>query len=122
MKKQGTWSRVILTLVVLALFVVYAYQPSIADEIANPAQDELLENAVSENGYDEESGLMLSSCTLEDAFEEATVIYLDGVNGDDECLGVTKENAVKTFTRAEELASMNDKIVTIHVIRTEVTP
>lgn len=121
MKKQGKLLSVILTLVVLVLFAVHAFHPLQAGAIENSAQNESVENTVSENEDDEESGLLLSSCTLEDAFEETTFIYLDAENGDDECLGVTVENAVKTFDRAKELTSINDKIITIHVVRTTVT-
>ncbi|MDY3051797.1 MAG: Cna B-type domain-containing protein [Ndongobacter sp.] len=47
-----------------------------------------------------------------------TEIYLDGQNGDDSKDGTTKENAVKTFAKAKELAAANQDIVTIWVMGT----
>lgn len=46
---------------------------------------------------------------------DITVIYLDGQKGDDSKDGASKENAVKTFSKAKEIASQNQKITTIYV-------
>lgn len=46
---------------------------------------------------------------------DITVIYLDGQNGDDSKDGTSKENAVKSFSKAKEIASQNQKITTIYV-------
>lgn len=46
---------------------------------------------------------------------DITVIYLDGEKGDDSKDGASKENAVKTFSKAKEIASQNQKITTIYV-------
>ena len=46
---------------------------------------------------------------------DITVIYLDGQKGDDSKDGTSKENAVKTFSKAKEIASQNQKITTIYV-------
>ena len=46
---------------------------------------------------------------------DITVIYLDGQKGDDSKDGTSKENAVKSFSKAKEIASQNQKITTIYV-------
>ena len=46
---------------------------------------------------------------------DITVIYLNGQKGDDSKDGASKENAVKTFSKAKEIASQNQKITTIYV-------
>ncbi len=123
MKKYNIWSRIFPLLMVIILLVMHCYQPLLADEIENRAQNEPILNAANENGRDDKIGedgslTLLSACTLEDALKNATYIYIDGVYGDDECLGITKENAVKTFARARELANQHKKINTIYVVGT----
>ncbi len=73
MKKQGTtWTRVILTLVVLALLVVNAYQPSLAEEIENLAQDELVQN--DESNLENEEDLLLDNELVESIENEDSLL------------------------------------------------
>ena len=46
-----------------------------------------------------------------------TAIYLDGVNGDDDCDGLSADKAVKTFAKAAELA-MRNGVSTVYVTST----
>ncbi|NLN98472.1 MAG: hypothetical protein GX127_08870 [Eubacteriaceae bacterium] len=48
----------------------------------------------------------------------ATAIYLDGSNGDDADYGLTKETAVKTFTRAKAIATEQPSIIRIYITNT----
>ncbi|HHW94100.1 MAG TPA: Cna B-type domain-containing protein [Clostridiaceae bacterium] len=88
-----------------------------AESPSNDSNEEDTEDKDADAG-DEADMLLMSSTTLPEAFKDASVIYLDGVHGDDECFGVTKENAVKTFARAKELAAANQGIKTIYVMGT----
>lgn len=56
--------------------------------------------------------------TLESEDETGKVVYINGKNGDDAKDGLTKENAVKTFERAKEIAKKNKNIKTIYVTGT----
>ncbi|HEY9574515.1 MAG TPA: Cna B-type domain-containing protein [Lachnospiraceae bacterium] len=51
-----------------------------------------------------------------ESFSIVNAIYLDGVNGDDNKDGLSKENAVKSFAKAKELAKTFQSISTISVV------
>lgn len=117
MKKDNVLSRVFPALMVLVLLVMLFNQPLLAEE----TKESYTRNEIgrSEILVDEEGMQTSLGFSCEDAFNDATFIYLDGVYGDDDlCHGITKENAVKSFEKAKELATRNKNIDTIYIVGT----
>lgn len=56
--------------------------------------------------------------TIKSENETGKVIYINGKDGDDTKDGLTKDNSVKTFDRAKEIAKKNKNIKTIYVTET----
>lgn len=93
-----------------------------SEEIIEDENDDILieENISLKSEEETEPLIMMLSypVMLLNSPKSANAIYVNGVNGDDSKDGSTKENAVKTFAKAKELATNNQGITTIFVTGT----